>query len=81
MLWNIESDLKKIPVVSEYKYPNEAVTIDCKALETHDLDSCDCESKVLLNHIGHIGTVTDFDWNQVSPWTIISASDDSEPFN
>jgi hypothetical protein len=40
-----------------------------------------CEDHIILNHIGHIGTVSDFDWNHLAPWTIISASDDAEPFN
>lgn len=43
--------------------------------------TCKCEDSIILNHIGHIGTVSDFDWNHLAPWTIISASDDSEPFN
>ena len=34
-----------------------------------------------MDHIGHIGTVSDFDWNHLAQWTIISASDDSDPFN
>ena len=38
------------------------------------------DEDIILNHIGHIGTVSDFDWNPISPWTIISASDDSETF-
>ena len=36
---------------------------------------------MVLSHIGHIGTVSDFDWNCSSQWSLISASDDSEPFN
>lgn len=38
------------------------------------------EENIILNHIGHIGTVSDFDWNPVMPWIIMSASDDSETF-
>jgi histone-binding protein RBBP4 len=38
------------------------------------------EDHVILDHIGHIGTVSDFDWNHLSPWTLVSASDDSESF-
>ena len=38
------------------------------------------EEHIILDHIGHIGTVSDFDWNHLSPWTLISASDDSESF-
>lgn len=38
------------------------------------------DEDIILNHIGHIGTVSDFEWNPYSPWTIISASDDSETF-
>jgi len=57
--------------------------VECHHFETHlpGGDDCDCEDKTILSHIGHIGTVSDFDWNQAAPWTIISASDDSEPFN
>mmetsp|Transcript_8066 Transcript_8066/g.13545 ORF Transcript_8066/g.13545 Transcript_8066/m.13545 type:complete len:87 (-) Transcript_8066:98-358(-) len=44
-------------------------------------EECSCEQKIILSHIGHIGTVSDFDWNSLSPWSLISASDDSEPFN
>lgn len=43
-------------------------------------DSSESEQNVIMNHIGHIGTVSDFDWNPLLPWTIISASDDSETF-
>ena len=38
------------------------------------------DDHVILDHIGHIGTVSDFDWNHLSPWTLVSASDDSESF-
>lgn len=68
-------------MVAEFKASSEPITIDCQSYECHEPEACDCEDKVLLNHIGHIGNVTDFEWNQLTPWTIISASDDSEPFN
>lgn len=57
--------------------------LDCDHYESHlpGDKECNCEEKTLLSHIGHIGTVSDFDWNHIAPWTIISASDDSEPFN
>lgn len=42
-----------------------------------DSDQDDC---IILNHIGHIGTVSDFEWNPILPWTVISASDDSDTF-
>ena len=38
------------------------------------------EDHIILNHIGHVGTVSDFDWNHILPWTMLSASDDSETF-
>lgn len=56
-------------------------TYDCCNLENHKKDDCECENNIILNHIGHIGTVSDFDWNNLAPWTIISSSDDSDPFN
>lgn len=38
------------------------------------------EDNIILNHIGHIGTVSDIDWNFALNWTFMSASDDSETF-
>lgn len=38
------------------------------------------DENIILNHIGHIGTVSEFEWNFGLPWTVISASDDSETF-
>lgn len=42
---------------------------------------CTEDENIILNHIGHIGQVSDFDWNADMPWSFISASDDSETFN
>lgn len=39
------------------------------------------DASIIMNHIGHIGMISDFSWNHLCPWTIISASDDAEPFN
>ena len=80
VFWDISSYSQRCEVVTELKAPSEPIVIDCKSLECHAVEQCDCSEKVLLNHIGHIGNVTDFEWNQLTPWTIISASDDSEPF-
>lgn len=38
------------------------------------------DDNIVLNHIGHIGTVSDIDWNFALDWTLMSASDDSETF-
>ena len=54
-----------------------AQSFDCKNLSP---GPSECEDHILLNHIGHIGMVNDFDWNHLSEWSIISASDDPIPF-
>ena len=38
------------------------------------------DDNIILNHIGHVGTVSEFEWNSQMPWSFISASDDSETF-
>ena len=63
----------KEPVASKSGITN----IECKNYCSEELDS---EDHVILNHIGHIGMVNDFDWNHLSEWSDISASDDPIPF-
>jgi hypothetical protein len=60
---------------------NDEETFDCFNFENHSVNDCTCQNSILLDHIGHIGTVSDFDWNHLASWTLISASDDSDPFN
>lgn len=62
------------------QFENHSPLDELKIGETNQ-NKCNCEDKIILKHIGHIGTVSDFDWNNLAPWTIISASDDAEPFN
>jgi hypothetical protein len=77
VFWDIHSDLSKL-ATEPVPFGRD---LDCGAFVSHPADQCRCESQVLLSHIGHVGTVTDFEWNHVAPWTVISASDDAEPFN
>lgn len=34
------------------------------------------ENNLLFKHVGHVGQIVDFEWNEAAPWSIMSASDD-----
>lgn len=37
------------------------------------------EAEVIFKHVGHVGQIVDFEWNEAAPWSIMSASDDIDP--
>lgn len=71
IFWNLGQDYqtyeppKQIEELKQGELPNENILED---------------DNIVLNHIGHIGTVSDIDWNFGLDWTLMSASDDSETF-
>jgi WD40 repeat protein len=39
-------------------------------------DLRDENDPLFFKHIGHVGSIVDFEWNPEAPWSIMSASDD-----
>ena len=37
------------------------------------------EEQLFFDHIGHINKITDVQWSEDSPWSILSVSDDMDP--
>jgi hypothetical protein len=34
------------------------------------------KDEIVFKHAGHVGQIVDFEWNENSPWSVMSASDD-----
>ena len=37
------------------------------------------DEQLFFDHIGHINKITDVQWSESSPWSILSVSDDMDP--
>lgn len=55
--------------------PHYLASSSVDSLNIWDLREND-ENSLFFKHIGHVGSVVDFDWNKESNWSLISASDD-----
>ena len=50
-----------------------------ESVKIWDLEAEDPEEKLFFDHIGHINKITDVQWSEDSPWSILSVSDDMDP--
>lgn len=58
-------DIKDLTNHSHHEVTSK-LDFDCGHFENHETKDCTCDQSIILNHIGHIGMVSDFDWNHLS---------------
>ena len=54
------------------------VLSSAESVKIWDMEATDPEDHLFFDHIGHINKITDVQWSEASPWSILSVSDDMD---